>query len=297
MTRSICDLPFTDWKRDPGKSGRKDTYHDFEGGRLVRKVRTGMVFLQSDASLIACGPCLKNDNQVINFVNAQLMNRLQRGGALICHAAGVVIGGKCLTIAGFSGGGKSSLMLRLMGLEGSAYLSNDRLFLEAGSDGGVEAVGIPKLPRVNPGTITSLQPLRPILGEERCRKFESMPGEELWNLEEKYDIDITSIYGAQTIVPRAPLGAVLILNWNRMADTPFKLSKVDLDQRRDLLPALMKSPGPFYQFRDGQFYQDDTALEPSSYVDLLRSAPCWEAAGQVEFEAAARLCESMMNDK
>jgi HprK-related kinase B len=139
-------LDFIDWKREPGKTGRKDSYVDLPGGRIVRKVRTGMVFLQSNRQRIAAGPCLKYNNQVINFINSQYMNWLQNRGWLICHAAGLVYRGKCLGIAGFSGGGKSTLMLHLLDNDEMSYLTNDRLFIHAGS-GRIMARGIPKLPR------------------------------------------------------------------------------------------------------------------------------------------------------
>ncbi|MEW8045402.1 MAG: hypothetical protein AB2805_02860, partial [Candidatus Thiodiazotropha sp.] len=41
-------LPFIDWRREAGKSGRKDAYVELTDGRLVLKVRTGMLFLQSE---------------------------------------------------------------------------------------------------------------------------------------------------------------------------------------------------------------------------------------------------------
>ena len=119
------DVAFTDWKREPGKTGRKDSYVDLADGRLLRKVRTGMVFLQSETQRIAAGPCLRYDNQVINFINAQYMNWLQHRGWLICHAAGLVRNGRGLGIAGFSGGGKSTLMLHL--LEQSGLMATGRL--------------------------------------------------------------------------------------------------------------------------------------------------------------------------
>ena len=71
-------IEFKDWQREPGKRGRKDSYFDFPSGRLLHKVRTGMVFLQSETQRIAAGPCLRNDNQVINFINSQYMNWLQQ---------------------------------------------------------------------------------------------------------------------------------------------------------------------------------------------------------------------------
>jgi HprK-related kinase B len=67
-------IDFIDWAREPGKTGRKDAYHDLPGARLVYKVRTGMLFLQSETLRIAAGPCRQYDNQVINFINSQYMN-------------------------------------------------------------------------------------------------------------------------------------------------------------------------------------------------------------------------------
>ena len=131
IERQAPDLPidFIDWKREPGKTGRKDSYFDFAGGRLLRKVRTGMVFLQSARQLIAAGPCLQYDNQLINFINSQYMNWLQQNGWLICHAAGIVHNNRCMAMAGLSGGGKSTLMLNLLERDDINYLTNDRLYI------------------------------------------------------------------------------------------------------------------------------------------------------------------------
>ncbi|MDX8413112.1 MAG: hypothetical protein R8J85_03405, partial [Mariprofundales bacterium] len=49
------DLPWQDWQREAGKSGRKDAYINGDGFRLIHKVRTGMLFLQSSTHRIAAG--------------------------------------------------------------------------------------------------------------------------------------------------------------------------------------------------------------------------------------------------
>jgi HprK-related kinase B len=182
-------ITFIDWQREPGKTGRKDSYLDLAGARLVRKIRTGMVFLQGTADRIAAGPCLRYDNQVINFINAQYMNWLQNRDWLICHASGQVRDGRCLAIAGLSGGGKSTLMLRMMDDPGVSYLTNDRLFIRPG-DGITEAVGIPKLPRINPGTIVHNPALHGLLTTQQRDAFLAMPPAQLWTLEDKYDVHV-----------------------------------------------------------------------------------------------------------
>ena len=286
-------IEFIDWKREPGKTGRKDSYFDLPDvrhrARLLRKVRTSMVFLQSETQRIAAGPCLRYDNQVINFINAQYMNWLQQRGWLICHAAGLVQNGRTLGIAGFSGGGKSTLMLHMLDKPGISYLTNDRLFIK--SDGGTtHAAGIPKLPRVNPGTIVHNRRLHPLIPAAQREALLARPRDELWELEEKYDVLIEQIYGPDRITAEAPLAAFLVLNWQRDSDQPLELQQVDLAERRDLLAAIMKSPGPLYQYADGRFLQDDTPFDEQAYLDTLADIPIYEASGAINFATMTRRC-------
>jgi HprK-related kinase B len=283
-------VEFVDWTREPGKTGRKDAYVDLDGSRLVLKVRTGMLFLQSEAHRIAAGPCIEYDNQVINFINAQYMNWLQHRGWLICHAAGLVRNGRTLGIAGFSGGGKSTLMLRLLDHESVAYLTNDRLFVRREADG-IGATGIPKLPRINPGTIVHNRTLHGLIEAPERERLLALPPDELWQIEDKYDVFVAEIYGAGRILPAAPLGAFLVLNWQRDSGQPLKVTRIDLDARRDLLlGAIMKSPGPFYQYADGHFLADTDPLDIDAYLDVLREVAVYEATGGVDFDALTRIC-------
>jgi len=285
------DIDFVDWKREAGKTGRKDSYADLPGGRLVRKVRTGMVFLQSERYHIAAGPCRKYDNQVINFINSQYMNWLQNRGWLICHAAGLVYRDKCLGIAGFSGGGKSTLMLNLLDHDEVSYLTNDRLFLHAGS-GSVRARGIPKLPRINPGTIVHNETLHSLIPAEQRDALLQLPPEELWELEEKYDVPVDRVYGPGRIRAEASLTAVLILDWQRDSDRELQVEQVNLAENHDLLGALMKSPGPFYQYPDGSFQQDTAAFDEAAYLKVLENVTVYAARGRVDFSTLADRCLS-----
>lgn len=290
-------IEFTDWRREPGKSGRKDSYHDVPAGRIVRKVRTGMVFVQSSGRCLAAGRCLDNDNQVINFINAQYMNRLQQDGWCICHAAGAVLdtasGARSIAMAGFSGGGKSTLMLHLMRQEGVRFQSNDRLFLR--TDGTTtRARGIPKLPRVNPGTIVHEPRLHNLISAPRRAELLRLPQDALWDLEEKYDVMINSVYGPNRIQHEAPCAGLVILNWDRTSDAPARMRQVDPDERRDLLAAVMKSAGPFYQYADGRFFQDLTQPDPTDYLRALGGTPVYEVTGGVCFDTIAQQCARML---
>ncbi len=291
IEREAQDLgvDFIDWAREPGKTGRKDACLDLPGGRLIQKVRTGMLFLQSESHRIAAGPCLQNDNQVINFINAQYMNWLQHRGWLICHASGLVYKNRCLGMAGFSGGGKSTLMLHLMEHDEVAYLTNDRLFIRNRA-GAVQAVGIPKLPRINPGTIVHNPRLHGLIPEPEREVLLQLPPRKLWEIEDKYDVQVEQVYGQGKVKPTAPMSDFLVLNWKRDSDEPLLLETIDLAQRRDLLGAIMKSPGPFYQYLDGSFHQDSTPFDEQAYLDVLQGVTVYEARGGVDFDALTRRC-------
>ena len=284
-------LEFTDWAREPGKTGRKDAYFDIPNARVVHKVRTGMLFLQSASTRIAAGPCLQNDNQVINFINSQYMDWLQHNGWLICHASGMEVNGHAIGMAGLSGGGKSTLMLNLMEDNSVNYVTNDRLFIRT-DDSGVTARGIPKLPRINPGTIVFNERLHGLISQQRRDELLQLPKQELWHLEEKYDVHIEQVYGPGRVTTEAELEAFVILNWQHDTTEKTAVIAVDINQRRELLAALMKSPGPFYQHTDGSFHSDTAEFDEQSYLDALQGVTIYEVTGKVDFDIAGeRLSE------
>ncbi|MCG7982843.1 MAG: HprK-related kinase B [Candidatus Thiodiazotropha lotti] len=284
-------IQFTDWKREPGKTGRKDAYLELQDGRMILKVRTGMLFLQSRDHCVAAGPCLTYDNQLVNFINSQIMNWLQNRHWLICHAAALMLGKNAVAVAGFSGGGKSTLMLHLMEHPESRFLTNDRLFLRE-SDAVVEAVGIPKLPRINPGTVVNNPRLQALIDEPRRSELLAMPKQALWELEEKFDVNVEQFYGKGRIdtSTAVPLAGLIILNWHRDSDQPVSMSQVSISGREELLKAVMKSPGPFYQDQSGRFLQDEAPLATEPYLALLDRIPVYEVCGGLDFAALTELC-------
>lgn len=283
-----AELPFAvdyvDWAREPGKTGRKDAICNLENGRLVLKVRTGVQFLQTPDWAIAFGPTEDHPNQVINFINTQVLNHFQRDDWVACHAAAVRTAQKGLAISGLSGGGKSTTMLRLMEIAGTQYVTNDRLLVRR-QDSVTGALGIPKLPRINPGTIVTNARLAGLIDEEREEELRTLEPDELWHLEEKYDLHIDDIYGPGRISHDAHLTDFWVLNWSRDSATATEVKKVELDDRPDLLSAIMKSPGPFYQGTDGVFWTDRSEMDTSSYLNALKGVQVWEVTGLIDFDA------------
>lgn len=274
---------WVNWARDPGKTGRKDAIHDLEDGRLVGKVRTGVTFLQSPQAIIAFGPCAQNSNQIVNFINTQFLNMSLRDGWQICHAAAITNGTQTLAIAGLSGGGKSTSVLRLMELSALKFMTNDRLLARAGQPF-PDALGIPKEPRINPGTILHNPRLRGMLSEQRLAELSEMAGDDLWHLEEKYDLIISDVFGAGRVQYDAPLTDFWVLNWNRESTEATRLIDVDLSTRPDLLSAIMKSPGPFYQKTDGSFSRDTDQCSEADYLQALQGVRAREVTGRIDFD-------------
>ena len=178
-------------------------------------------------------------------------------------------------------------MLNLLEEDSVNYLTNDRLFIRSNNNT-VQARGIPKLPRINPGTIVHNARLHKLLSKQRRDELLQLPAEELWHLEEKYDVHVEHVYGPKRISTEADLQAFVILNWQRDSTEETRVTAVDIGQRRELLAALMKSPGPFYQHADGSFHSDTAAFDEQSYLDVLDGVTIYEITGQIDFDAAGK---------
>jgi HprK-related kinase B len=285
-------LEFRDWPREPGKVGKKERYADASDGRIVYKTRTGMQFLLSRSELIAVGPCLQNPNQVINFIISQyLTQRLEEGWAL-CHAAGVALGGHGIGIAARAGAGKSTLALHLMS-SGLSFVSNDRLLIKR-TGALAELAGVPKMPRVNPGTLLNNPDLLSILPLERQEALKRMDLAELWQLEEKYDVMVPAVYGPGRCLYRAPMRALIVLNWNRVNEQKAQFTRVDIAQRPDLMELVMKSPGVFHRDEAGRSAAETAHPEPELYLRALVDVPVYEATGQADFDVGVSFCRRLL---
>lgn len=276
------EAAFRDWPREPGKKGRKDSFLNLADGRLVHKVRTGMRFLQSDCHRVASGPCLENPNQVVNFINSQYMSQLQHAGWLLCHAAAVQDRRGVIAMAGVSGGGKSTLMLHLMKRAGLQYVTNDRLLIRR-EPGGVQTRGIAKWPRINPGTLLGNERLQVLAPAEKRRAWQALPADSLWELEEKYDVPVPAVFGAERVALQGRLRAVVMLSWQRSSGSPTHVRLCAEGDRSRLLGALMKDAGPFHNDPQGRFAERPAVPAEASYLDMLAEVPFHEVRGRVDF--------------
>ena len=276
---------------DPGKRKIKEEFVQLSDGRVVRKRLTGMLFVFNGVDHLAIGPCWQNLNQVINFINNRYIEWLLCKGCLLGHAAGVILKGEGVAMAGFSGAGKSTLALQLMN-EGAVFVSNDRLMVEA-LGGAVRMHGVAKMPRINPGTALNNPALQQVMSEEERKRFSELEGEALWDLEYKYDAPIEECYGPNRFVLSAPMSTLVLLNWRR-TDEPLQVEQVDISLRRDLLPAFMKSVGLFFLPHGACRMPEPTE---ASYAELLAKCDVWEFSGGADFTAATEACLKICKSK
>lgn len=280
------DRELTTKEPDPGKKKIKEEYADLPGGRLVRKRLTGMMFLMGRDLHLAYGPCLANDNQVVNFINSRHIQWMLERGWLLCHASGVSRNGSGLALAGVSGAGKSTLALHLMN-QGLDFASNDRLLIRRQA-GILQMCGVAKLPRINPGTALNNPSLKQVIPADEAREFARLPMEDLWSLEHKYDVFIDKCYGGGHFRLASSMNGLVVLSWSH-GNGESLIRRVNPAERPDLLAAFMKEPGLFY------LPQDPASLPgPAEYIAALEGAPVYEIAGGVDFNRAVEACGGFM---
>ena len=283
------DLGWTACEPEPGRTRTDEVYADLPDGRLVLERRTGMVFAFGGDVHLAIGPCVRNASQVIAFVNNRYVRWRLSEGYLLAKAGAVGKDGRCLAICGESGAGKSATVLRLLA-DGLDFVSDDRLLLRP-SKYGVEVLGIPAHPRVNPGTILFNPALEQRMSAKDRIRLKALPHEELVALEHEYDVLVDEVEGAGRFDMRGHLAALVVLDWDESSGETVA-REVDLSIHPGLLPATIKSPGAFHDPADEAGAID---LSPSRYLDVLSRRPVVEITGRRDFDAAARLSREVLD--
>jgi HprK-related kinase B len=176
---------------------------------------------------------------------------------------------------------------------GLDYVSNDRLLLRQ-SGQGVEVAGVPKLPRVNPGTLLNNADLTHVLPRARRAELEKLGAQELWEIEEKYDVVVERVFGSGRRRESAPLGALLVLNWARQSVLPTRFAIVQLRQRPDLLVLLIKAPGVFDWAGGSGGPPVKTWADPQDHLEVLSRVPIVEVTGRVDFALAVAYCHQVL---
>jgi len=275
--------PFEDVRRGDGKAV-KEAVRDVQGGRLILKRQTGVLMGLGRGWAFAVGDLSANLNQAINLVNACYAKQVLARGHVLFHASAVSWGGGSALLAGPPGAGKSTAALHLVEA-GFGFLSNDRVLARRDA-AAVEALGYPKQPRVNPGTLVHHLRLSALLEESDRRRLLSLPPEELWRLERKCDVDLDAIYGKGTVDLCGRARALLILKWRR-GEQRMRARRLTPGEAMANLPLFEKTLGAFDL--DRPFRGLDAVDHLARYAAVLEALDLIEVTGGVDFSALVDL--------
>ena len=268
---------FLDLERGSGKRV-KEAIQEVPGGRLILKRSTGVLMGLEPGYAYAQGDLLTNLNQAVNLINAGYAKALLRRGHVLFHASAVTRDGRAAVLAGAPGAGKSSSALHLVE-DGFRFLSNDRVLAQAGP-GRVEALGYPKQPRVNPGTLVRHPRLAALLTPEDRNSLAMLSPEELWLLERKCDVDLDAIYGSGTVELSGSMKCFILLKW-RLKSGAFAVRRLRPPEALLELPLYYKDLGAFDLDRPSTAL--GTASTLSSYAAILDQVGTFEVSGGVDF--------------
>ncbi len=229
----------------PGRRGKppKESYYDTPNGRVVVKKRTGMVIYSDGPTRIVMGDAVAHVNQVINAIQQVYMEEHVDRDYFLLHAAAVAsVHGDGVLIASPSGVGKSSAALATMD-RGFKFMSNDRVLVQLAGTG-ARLVGVPKKPRINPGTVLALPSLHHLIPEPQRNEYAQMEPDDLWRLESKLDVDVESVYGRNALMLEAPLKYAFLLEWAPGAGSP-RIVRASLAEGVERLEKQLVNEGPY----------------------------------------------------
>jgi HprK-related kinase B len=282
------DGEFVDVPRTGGRRPKEAT-REVPGGRLVLKRVTGVLIGLWRGGAFAAGDIRANLNQGINLVNNCYAKVVLRRGHVLLHASAVARHHRTAVLAGPPGAGKSTSALHLVEA-GFHCLSNDRVLAKPMPDM-VEALGYPKQPRVNPGTLLGHPRLSALLDPADRAALASLPAGELWDLERKSDVDLDSIYGDGAVELRGHMVALVFLRWRRDG-LGLGIRRLTVAEGLDALPLVYKSLGAFDL--DRKPASPMTGEELERYRELFGRVALVEVTGKVDFKALVGVVDDLL---
>jgi HprK-related kinase B len=167
---------------------------------------------------------------------------------------------------------------------GLDYVSNDRSFVRK-KGANVQLAGVPKWPRVNPGTMLANERLRGLLAPEKAEQYSHLSRTALWELEDKHDVPVESIYGKGRLALNSRLDALYVLSW-RQRGRGLDISRVEGGGRLEaLLTPLLKT----------EIYDPPEAVAPGRRLaNALATVPVFEVTGRADIP---RLLQEIVQER
>lgn len=226
--------------------------------RIVRTGTSSTLFLYKQLWLIdyhgnARFTVNQEDGTVTGYIRARCLEEghllnaflefvyefLRKRGLYWAHSGAVSLAGKGLLLAGESGCGKTTSVLRLVAA-GFEYVSDEHSFLRR-SDTGFEVLASPEPVQVYPPHVADLPELQFLQGDQH----RDGP---------KKTFDIREAY-PQSVVDRAALKAIVFPSWDPSAESRLE-AVPPVQAMTALLPLTM---GPFFSFGTGRTHFDFTS--------------------------------------
>jgi HprK-related kinase B len=281
---------FVDVVRDGGRRPKEAT-QELAGGRLVLKRATGVLIGLSPQGAFAVGDFRTHLNQGINLVNNCYAKVVLRRGHVLLHASAVTRKERTAVLAGPPGAGKSTSALHLVEA-GFRCLSNDRVLAKP-LPSMVQALGYPKQPRVNPGTLLGHPRLSALLHPADRTALAALPARELWELERKSDVDLDSIYSDGAVQLRGQMVALVLLKWRRDGHG-LDVRRITVEEALAALPLVYKNLGAFDLDRAPG--SGITEAERDCYRELFGRVRVLEVTGGVDFAGLVGVIDGLLSE-
>ena len=225
-----------------GERSVKEATYDAADARIVLKRRTGVTIYIAEPEHYAVGDMTRDLHQAVNAISMVFTKAMLRRGYVMLHASAGLGEDGGIAFAAPSGTGKSTMALALLD-DGYQFVTNDRLLVRP-AGGVVEMVGVPKIPRVSPGTLLRLPKLTSRLPQEARLRYERMAPEVLWAVEEKREVPVDAVYGPGTLRLAGRLRIVYVLQW-KPGGTGWEVRPLEGEERTMALRRMSKGMGVY----------------------------------------------------
>jgi HprK-related kinase B len=264
----------------------KDPFFDDGEVRYVVKKTTGLCVIFDARRYVVFGNMDEAVNQLNNIVNAVHMQEMTERGYVIVHGAGLELGGVGFALAGRAGTGKTTTLLKIVAA-GGVFVSNDRLIVRRDpAGGGFEMLGVVKWPRVCAGTMHGDPTLRAQLPAAAAERYARMSFDELFGLEEKYDVNVDATYGPGHVKDHTRFRRMYLLEWTRGGEG-LAIARVDTGDESfwdGFGPNLSRDAGVFDRRQRSSSW---TPERKARYREGLAGLEVFSVTGKLDFDRAA----------